>query len=165
MGDRNTGRTDGGSAPSATRAGEWDDPFHLGRFLAAQQAVYPSVLRELRQGFKQSHWMWFIFPQASGLGHSPMAQRYAIGSRAEALAYLDDPILGARLVECTQAMLDHPGRSAHDILGSPDDLKFCSSMTLFEQVDKKGSPFGQALDEFCDGRRDERTLAFLKRSG
>jgi len=139
----------------------WQDDFYLGRFLAAQQAVYPTVLEELRDGFKQSHWMWFIFPQAKGLGLSPMAQRYAIASRTEAQAYLDDPILGKRLEECTQAMLMHPDRSAHDILGSPDDMKFCSSMTLFAAISKKGSPFEQALDEFCDGKRDERTLAFL----
>ncbi len=142
-------------------AQQWHDDFYLGRFLAAQQAIYPSVLEELRDGFKQSHWMWFIFPQARGLGKSPMAQRYAIASRAEAEAYLADPILGPRLEECTQAMLAHPGRTAHDILGSPDDMKFCSSMTLFAEVAKKGSPFEQALEEFCDGKRDERTLAFL----
>ncbi|MGF9563459.1 DUF1810 domain-containing protein [Neorhizobium sp. JUb45] len=147
-----------GSQPSQT---QWHDDFYLGRFLAAQQAVYPNVLEELRDGFKQSHWMWFIFPQAKGLGRSPMAQRYGIASRAEAEAYLADPILGARLAECTQAMLSHPGRSAHDILGSPDNMKFCSSMTLFAEVANKGSPFEQALEEFCDGKRDERTLAFL----
>lgn len=140
---------------------QWHDDFYLGRFLAAQQAVYPDVLAQLRDGFKQSHWMWFIFPQAKGLGKSPMAERYAIASRAEAEAYLADPILGPRLEECTQAMLAHPGRSAHDILGSPDDMKFCSSMTLFAEVAEKGSPFEQALEEFCSGKRDERTLAFL----
>jgi len=137
------------------------DDFYLGRFLAAQQAVYPTVLEELRGGEKQNHWMWFIFPQAKGLGRSPMAHRYAIASRAEAEAYLSDPILGRRLTECTEAMLTHSDRSAHDILGSPDHMKFCSSMTLFAEVSKKSSPFERALDEFCDGKRDERTLAFL----
>lgn len=156
-------RTLANQPPAQQRATQqWHDDFYLGRFLAAQQAVYPSVLEELRDGFKQSHWMWFIFPQASGLGKSPMAQRYAIASRAEAQAYLADPILGPRLEECTQAMLSHPGRSAHDILGSPDDMKFCSSMTLFAEVAKKGSPFERALEIFYRGEHDDVTVGLLK---
>lgn len=136
--------------------------FHLGRFLGAQQAVYRTVLEELRAGRKRSHWMWFIFPQAAGLGHSPMAQRYAIISPLEAKAYLADPILGSRLTECTQAMLSHDTLSAHAILGAPDDMKFRSSMTLFAAISKKGSPFERALDRFYGSERDEKTLAFLK---
>ena len=105
--------------------------------------------------------MWFAFPQVSGLGSSPMAVRYAIGSRLEAEAYLQHPVLGPRLLECTGLMLAHPGRSAHDILGSPDDMKFRSSMSLFAEVSEKGSPFERALDLFYDGEPDPLTLARL----
>ena len=108
-----------------------DDPFDLQRFVDAQASVYERVRAELRNGRKQSHWMWFIFPQIAGLGHSAMAQRYAISSLREAEAYLKHPVLGPRLRECTRLMLRIEGKSAHDILGSPDDLKFHSSLTLF----------------------------------
>ncbi|MGE6740041.1 DUF1810 domain-containing protein [Allorhizobium pseudoryzae] len=138
-----------------------DDPHDLSRFLSAQQPVYAQALQELKDGRKRSHWMWFIFPQIRGLGHSPMAERYAIVSRAEAEAYLAHPLLGNRLLDCTEAMLTHKDRSAHAILGSPDDLKFRSSMTLFDAVSKKGSAFGQALLQFYDGQPDEATLARL----
>ena len=124
------------------------DGFDLQRFVDAQNAVYGTVVRELEEGRKRSHWMWFIFPQVEGLGSSPMAQRYAIGSRQEAEAYLQHPVLGERLTECTLLMLRHEGRSAHAILGSPDDLKFQSSMTLFADVSEKGSPFERALEGF-----------------
>jgi uncharacterized protein (DUF1810 family) len=107
------------------------DRFDLQRFVDAQAPVYPRVLAELRQGRKQSHWMWFIFPQIAGLGHSPMAQRFAIASRAEALAYLGHGVLGSRLRECTALVNAVEGRTINEILGSPDDLKFRSSMTLF----------------------------------
>ncbi|MCY1666229.1 DUF1810 domain-containing protein [Rhizobium sp. SL86] len=138
-----------------------DDTHDLARFLAAQQPVYDQALQELRDGRKRSHWMWFIFPQIEGLGHSAMAERYAISGRAEAEAYLAHPLLGARLRDCTEAMLTHKDRSAHAILGSPDDLKFRSSMTLFDAVSKKGSAFGQALLQFYDGEPDDATLARL----
>ncbi|CAD7041565.1 hypothetical protein REJC140_01024 [Pseudorhizobium endolithicum] len=133
----------------------------LQRFLDAQAAVYDRVTAELRDGRKRSHWMWFIFPQVEGLGSSPMAQRYAILSRQEAEAYLRHPVLGSRLTECTRLMLMHPDRSAHDILGSPDDMKFRSSMTLFAAVSEKGSPFERALEVFYGGEQDPRTLARL----
>lgn len=135
------------------------DRFDLQRFVNAQNAVYGTVIQELEEGRKRSHWMWFIFPQVEGLGSSPMAQRYAIGSRQEAEAYLQHPVLGERLTECTLLMLRHEGRSAHAILGSPDDLKFQSSMTLFADVSEKGSPFERALDVFYGGKRDRKTVA------
>lgn len=137
----------------------------LQRFIEAQTPVYAQALDELRQGAKRSHWMWFIFPQIAGLGHSPTARFYAIADRPEAEAYLAHPLLGTRLVESTQAMLMHTEKSAHSILGSPDDLKFHSSMTLFDAVSeansKKGSLFSRALQQFHDGRPDEATLARL----
>lgn len=137
------------------------DAFDLERFVEAQAPVYGQVERELQAGAKRSHWMWFIFPQIEGLGSSSMAQRYAIGSRAEAEAYLRHPVLGPRLAECTQLMLQHEGTSAHAILGSPDDMKFRSCMTLFAAVSEKDSPFERALEVFYDGKRDEKTVALL----
>lgn len=136
--------------------------FDLMRFVDAQAPVYARVIGELRDGKKRSHWMWYVFPQVAGLGFSIMSQRFAIGSRAEATAYLEHPLLGPRLIECTDAMLSHPGLSAHAILGSPDDMKFKSSMTLFEAVSEKGSPFERALEQFFDGERDEKTVALLR---
>jgi uncharacterized protein (DUF1810 family) len=138
------------------------DPFELQRFVNAQAPVYAQVMSELRSGRKRSHWMWFVFPQIAGLGHSPMAHRYAIASREEALAYLEHPTLGPRLRECTQTLCGIDGRSIGEILGSPDDLKFRSSMTLFEAV--SGDPvFRNALDKFCAGVSDPATLAILKK--
>ena len=139
-----------------------EDEFGLMRFVDAQAPVYDDVLGELRSGRKRTHWMWYIFPQVAGLGFSIMAQRFAISSRREANAYLAHPLLGTRLVQCTQAMLTHNGSPARTILGSPDDQKFKSSMTLFELVSEKGSPFERALEHFYEGERDERTLAMLR---
>jgi uncharacterized protein (DUF1810 family) len=136
----------------------------LDRFVAAQEQTYSQALAELRAGDKRSHWMWFIFPQITGLGHSAMAQRYAIANRDEARAYLDHPLLGHRLAECTDTMLGWAGRkSAQAILGSIDALKFRSSMTLFEAAEG-GSRYGRALDLFCQGKRDELTLGELASS-
>jgi uncharacterized protein (DUF1810 family) len=134
---------------------------NLDRFLEAQAGSWPGALAELRAGRKQSHWMWFVFPQFAGLGHSPMAVRYAIGSADEARAYLAEPLLGARLREGVAAMLAHRGRSAEAILGGIDALKFRSCLTLFEAVADDPAPFAEALDVFYDGGRDERTLALL----
>jgi len=142
-----------------------EDPFDLDRFVNAQAPVYADALRELEAGRKRSHWMWYIFPQIAGLGFSSTSQHFAIRSRAEAEAYLAHPVLRPRLLECTQAMLSHQGMSAHAILGSPDDLKFRSSMTLFEAVSEKGSPFERALQQFYNGEHDERTLALLDQAG
>jgi uncharacterized protein (DUF1810 family) len=139
------------------------DPFNLERFVAAQGPVLNTVLAELAAGRKQSHWMWFIFPQLRGLGHSSMAQFYGIASLDEGRAYLAHPLLGSRLTLCTEAMLEIEGRSLNDILGSPDDMKFCSSMTLFSIVaDSDACPFRRALNRFCGGRIDDRTSAILK---
>lgn len=135
--------------------------FNLERFVTAQQNIYEVALSELRAGLKRSHWMWFIFPQLRGLGRSEAARFYAISGRAEAEAYLTHPMLGPRLDECTTAMLQHTDLSAHDIFGSPDDLKFRSSMTLFGAVAGRDSPFQAALDMFYAGARDESTLRLL----
>jgi uncharacterized protein (DUF1810 family) len=136
------------------------DPFRLQRFVDAQQGVYPQVRAELAAGCKRSHWMWFVFPQLKGLGRSATAQHYGIASKAEAQAYWAHPLLGARLRECTELVLAVEGRSAHEIFGSPDDLKFRSCMTLFAQA--TGEPlFTRALQKYCDGRPDEATLRLL----
>jgi len=134
----------------------------LDRFISAQAHCYEAVRVELQAGRKTSHWMWFIFPQLDGLGQSAMAKRYAIRSRKEANDYLSHPMLGARLLECTGLMLVVKGKSAFEILGTPDDLKFRSSMTLFAEVAGDESVFRKALDRFYDGKRDMRTLELLK---
>ena len=138
------------------------DPFDLQRFVDAQAPLYQDVLAELRQGQKQSHWMWFIFPQLAGLGHSPMAQRFAIASRDEALAYLRHAVLGSRLRECTALVNTIQGRTIREILGSPDDLKFCSSMTLFAAV-SSDPQFAEAINKFYGGTPDRKTLDLLTR--
>ncbi len=139
------------------------ESFDLQRFLDAQARVYADVLRELRQGRKQSHWMWFIFPQIVGLGSSSTARTYAIESLAEAKAYHRHPVLGERLVECTRLVNAVAEASAKDIFGTPDDLKFRSSMTLFAEAADDAAPFHAALDRFYDGQADERTLRILRR--
>ncbi|MGT2500314.1 DUF1810 domain-containing protein [Bradyrhizobium guangxiense] len=136
------------------------DPFDLDRFVRAQDPVYRDVLGRLARGRKQSHWMWFVFPQIAGLGFSAMSQRYAIGSRAEARAYLAHPVLGARLIECTGLVLAVQGRSINAILGAPDDAKFRSSMTLFGAVSDQPI-FGAALARYFAGERDAATLEIL----
>ncbi|QDB99863.1 DUF1810 domain-containing protein [Mesorhizobium sp. 8] len=137
------------------------DPFDLQRFVDAQSPVFETVLRELRDGRKASHWMWFVFPQIAGLGASAMAQRYAIGSVEEARAYLGHPVLGQRLRQCVAALLDVSGRSAHEIFGSPDDVKLRSSLTLFAAAAPDKPLFTRALDRFFDGRKDPATLERL----
>jgi uncharacterized protein (DUF1810 family) len=132
----------------------------LDRFVDAQEAVYPAVLAELTAGRKRTHWMWFVFPQIAGLGSSPTAQRYAIGSLDEARAYLAHPVLGPRLVECARAVLSTDGKSAEDIFGYPDDLKLRSSMTLFARAADDPAVFQAVLDRFYDGP-DPRTLDLL----
>lgn len=133
----------------------------LERFVEAQRGTYPQALAELRDGAKQSHWMWFVFPQIAGLGRSGTARFYAIAGLAEARAYLAHGLLGPRLRECTEAMLAWAGqRSATAILGAIDALKFRSSMTLFEAAGG-GECFAHALDAFYQGQRDSRTLELL----
>ncbi|MGB8315821.1 MAG: DUF1810 domain-containing protein [Aestuariivirga sp.] len=137
----------------------------LTRFVEAQLPVWRQVEDELTCGCKRSHWMWFIFPQLAGLGHSAMAQRFAIRDLDQARRYLDDPILGERLRHDVQLMLSHKDKSALDILGSPDDLKFHSCLTLFHAVSSEHSDrslFARALDQFWDGKPDVRTLEFLE---
>ncbi len=138
------------------------DAFDLQRFVDAQAPVYQRVLAELRQGQKQSHWMWFIFPQLAGLGHSPMARRFAIASREEAVAYLGHGVLGPRLRQCAALVNAVGGRTITEILGSPDDLKFCSSMTLFGAV-SSDPEFSNAIAKFYGGMPDQKTLGLLGR--
>lgn len=140
-----------------------NDPYSLQRFVEAQQPVYPQALAELQAGRKRSHWMWFVFPQLQGLGHSEMARRYAISGAKEAHAYLAHPLLGPRLQDCTRTLLQHSDRLARDILGAPDDLKFRSSMTLFAAVADEPELFEQALAAFFDGKADRLTLERLGR--
>ncbi len=135
----------------------------LQRFLDAQAPVYQEVLAELRAGGKQSHWMWFIFPQLRGLGHSSMAQHYGLAGRAEALAYAQHPLLGARLKDCMGLLLAHRDLSAEDILGSIDALKLRSCATLFAAVAPQQPVFRQVLDQFYLGRPCHRTLELLGR--
>lgn len=137
-----------------------DDPFDLGRFVAAQEPIYATVLAELSDGMKRTHWIWFIFPQMRGLGHSATAQRYGISSSDEVRAYLAHPVLGPRLRECASLLATHAGRSAAEILGYPDDLKVRSSMTLFAHVGQEPI-FRDVLDAFYDGQDDPATLALL----
>ena len=136
--------------------------YDLERFVVAQQSVYEQVLAELRDGRKRSHWMWFIFPQLAGLGRSATAHYFAIKSREEAQQYLAHPVLGARLHECTEAVIGVPGASISEILGFPDDLKFRSSMTLFKEMSEPGSVFAVALDRYCGGEPDGLTLQLLQ---
>jgi len=138
------------------------EAFDLVRFVDAQAPVYAQVQAELAAGRKRTHWMWFVFPQLAGLGRSAMAQRYAIGSRGEAVAYLAHPLLGARLRECSALVLSARGPAIDDILGAPDDLKFQSCMTLFDAVAPAGETlFAQCLQRFFGGERDAATLARL----
>jgi uncharacterized protein (DUF1810 family) len=141
------------------------DPFDLQRFVTAQAPVMAQVREELRAGAKRSHWMWFVFPQVSGLGFSAMAARYAISSLAEARAYLAHPVLGPRLRECTELVLAVEGRDAHAILGSPDDLKFRSSMTLFAIASPAEPLFQAAIDKYFGGEPDEATAEILRSQG
>jgi len=136
-------------------------PSDLGRFVTAQDAVYDAVVAELTAGRKRTHWMWFVFPQLKGLGRSGTALRYGVEGRAEAEAYWRHDVLRARLAECTRLVLAHRDRSAHAILGSPDDRKLQSCMTLFGAVVPDESVFGEALHQFYGGERDAVTLALL----
>jgi uncharacterized protein (DUF1810 family) len=137
------------------------DPFDLERFTKAQQDIYETALAELHGGSKRSHWMWFIFPQLSGLGHSPTAQFFAIRSAQEARAYLDHPLLGPRLRQCVEAVLPwSTSRTADDIFGPIDSMKLRSCLTLFDQFEPRAA-FARALAAFFDSDPDERTLALL----
>lgn len=138
------------------------DPFNLERFVTAQSNSYETALAELAGGQKRSHWMWYIFPQIAGLGHSAMAQRYAITGLDEARAYLAHPVLGPRLREICQQLLQLEGQTAHDIFGSPDDMKLRSSMTLFSAAEGGNSAFDKVLEKYYRGQQDSRTLGILQ---
>lgn len=137
------------------------NPFDLNRFVRAQAPVYRGVVEELRGGRKRGHWMWFVFPQLSGLGSSPMADRYGISGLDEARAYLRHGLLGPRLRECARLVNGVQGRSAAEIFGSPDDLKLRSSMTLFARAADDNEDFTALLDRYYDGREDPLTVARL----
>jgi uncharacterized protein (DUF1810 family) len=139
------------------------DPYKLQRFVEAQDGVIDRVRAELGAGRKQGHWMWFVFPQLFGLGKSAMAVRYSIGSREEAAAYLAHPVLGPRLRECTELVLAVEGRDAHAIFGSPDDMKFHSSMTLFAAAAPMAAVFRAALDKYFGGKMDSMSMTILER--
>ena len=139
------------------------DPHDLERFVAAQDAVFPQVLDELSRGRKTSHWMWFVFPQLRGLGRSATARHFGLASGGEAGAYWRHPLLGARLKEGSDLVLAVAGRSALQIFGPPDDLKFRSCMTLFEAVAPGEPVFARALETYFGGERDARTLELLRR--
>jgi uncharacterized protein (DUF1810 family) len=139
------------------------DPHNLQRFIDAQASTYETAVAELRAGSKQSHWMWFIFPQLAGLGRSPTAKFYGIASLDEARAYLRHPLLGPRLRQCVEALLPWKGRSAEQILGSIDAMKLRSSLTLFDRIEPHGA-FAAGLATFYAGEPDEQTLALLNRA-
>jgi uncharacterized protein (DUF1810 family) len=138
-----------------------NDPYHLQRFVDAQNPVFAQVCSELRAGRKRSHWMWFMFPQIQGLGYSPLAQKFAIPSLKEAKAYLEHPILGPRLRECCHLVNLIEGRSIEEIFGYPDDLKFRSSMTLFASATSENQIFKEALEKYFNGELDPSTIERL----
>ena len=138
------------------------DPYDLQRFIDAQNPVYDRVCFELREGRKRTHWMWFVFPQIEGLGSSPLARKFAISSLAEAAAYLEHPVLGPRLAECTRLVNQLEGRTIEQIFGYPDDLKFRSSMTLFAHATPENGVFIDALKKYFSGQFDPATLARLQ---
>ncbi len=138
-----------------------DDQFDLDRFLRAQTGAYERALSELRLGEKRSHWMWYIFPQIDGLGHSTTAKRYAIKSLEEARDYLNHPVLGERLIVCSEATLSIEGRTVQGIFRFPDNLKLRSSMTLFASISETDCIYEQVLDKFFDGQGDKKTLQLV----
>ena len=140
------------------------DIFQFQRFIDAQENIYPDVIRELKQGYKKSHWMWYIFPQITGLGQSHISQIYAIYSLKEATAFLQHPILGDRLLECTEIVISTEERTAEQIFGTPDYLKFHSCMTLFSEVESHPPVFDSALKRYFENKQDQLTLNILSGS-
>ena len=139
-----------------------EDAFDLARFVKAQAGIYEQALAEIRSGRKRSHWMWFIFPQFAGLGHSPMAQRYAIGSIAEARAYLADAVLGTRYRECVASLQALPATTSERVFGGIDAIKLKSSLTLFDEANHEPL-FSEAIGRWFEGQRDEATLRLLRK--
>ena len=135
----------------------------LDRFLEAQERMYDTALKEIKNGEKESHWMWYIFPQLRGLGKSQMAYAYGINGLEEAKAYLAHPVLSARIIEICEALLEHKDEDIEDILGDVDAMKLCSSMTLFALISEDGSIFQRVLDCFYDGKMDEETIKITKK--
>ena len=133
----------------------------LDRFLEAQERMYETALKEIKNGEKESHWMWYIFPQLRGLGRSQMAYVYGINGLEEAKAYLAHPVLSARLIEISEALLEHKNEDIEDILGDVDAMKLCSSMTLFAFISKENSVFHQVINHFYRDKKDEHTLSLL----
>ena len=158
----NTVRQSRGSSMTPNRnASDRDHPSDLSRFTKAQESIYRTALSELRSGQKQTHWMWYIFPQIDGLGRSPNSRYYAIKSIEEARQYLTHPVLGPRLLECAETVLSIEGRSISSIFGYPDDLKLRSCMTLFELAADSESVFARVLDRYFHGERDVRTIQLI----
>lgn len=135
--------------------------YNLQRFTDAQEGVYQRALKEIKNGRKQSHWMWFIFPQVAGLGFSETTRFYAVKDKTEASLYMQDPVLGSRLIEISQALLDIEGRSANQIFGSPDDLKLKSCMTLFSSLPDANPVFESVINKYYNGTKDARTLEIV----
>lgn len=138
--------------------------YQFQRYIDAQEAIYPDVIRELKQGRKKSHWMWYIFPQIIGLGQSRLSQIYAICSLEEATAFINHPVLGVRLHECTEIVVGTEGRTVEQIFAYPDYLKFHSSMTLFSQVKNHQPVFDSALTRYFENKKDQLTLDILKKA-
>jgi uncharacterized protein (DUF1810 family) len=136
--------------------------YNLNRFIDAQKYIYEQVISELSNGNKQTHWMWFIFPQINGLGRSSIAELYSIKNKEEAIAYLENPILGKKIRECTEIILNINGKTASQIFGFPDDMKLKSSMTLFAYISDSHSIFHRVLDKYFDGKEDKKTLDLLQ---
>lgn len=136
----------------------------LERFISAQEHSYAQALREIEEGQKRSHWMWYVFPQLKGLGHSHHSEYYGIQGLQEAKEYLDHEVLGDRLKEISSALLSHSDKSAREVMGRPDDRKLKSSMTLFASISPEGSVFHQVLELFYDGEMDKRSLALVRES-
>lgn len=139
-----------------------EDPFLLQRFVEAQKNIYENVVNELKKGGKGSCWMWFVFPQVAGLGRTPTAEKYSIKSVEEARSYISHPVLGPRLHECTQLVVNIDGRTANQIFGFPDDLKFRSSMTLFKHIAEDNQIFLDAIAKYYDGKEDDLTIKVLE---
>ena len=137
----------------------------LQRFIQAQQSSYETALAEIKKGRKRSHWMWYIFPQIQGLGFSETSRHYAIKNKEEAKSYLEHPVLGKRLIEICEALLQQPDNNAHNIFGNPDDLKLQSSMTLFASLAGNYPVFTAVLRKFFNGSNDEKTIRILQQQG
>ena len=138
------------------------DKYELNRFVAAQALHYSVALQELRQGKKESHWMWFIFPQVAGIGYSEISRHFAINSTSEASAYLMHPLLGQRLVECCEAVLAIESRTAHEIFGSPDDMKLHACATLFSYVSPTGNIFDRIIVKYFGGKKHMKTISLIE---